>query len=242
MTFRLPPVIGHRGAAAHAPENTLPGFDKAKALGCEWVEVDVRLAADGVGVLVHDQTLDRTTDGTGHVGAMSWPAMQSLDAGSWFDGAFAGTRIPNLEMALIAAKRLGLRLNLELKGNTVGPGRDPAAVLRAVMAAVRSIGTEPMLSSFDVALVRAARDHAPNLPRALLCPVPDEDLLWMAAALDCVAVGCSHKKLTADHVRTIRARDFLPLAFTVNEAERARELLGWGVAAVFSDRPEVVPR
>src|SRR5205823_5258846 len=89
----LPPVIGHRGAAASAPENTLAGLRRAKALGCAWVEFDVRLTGDGALVLCHDAALERTTSGSGRVSATSLAAIAKCDAGSWFDPSFAGERM-----------------------------------------------------------------------------------------------------------------------------------------------------
>src|SRR5207249_5332732 len=90
VPLQRPPVIGHRGAAAYAPENTLAGLRRAKALGCAWVEFDVRLTGDGALVLCHDPRLDRTTSGSGLVSATSLAAIRECDAGSWFDPSFAG--------------------------------------------------------------------------------------------------------------------------------------------------------
>src|SRR5580704_12278143 len=94
IELRLPPVIGHRGAAAQAPENTLAGFRAARALGCAWVEFDVRLTVDGVPVVCHDDKLDRTSNGRGRISKLPLAAIRMLDAGSWFGPAFAGERIP----------------------------------------------------------------------------------------------------------------------------------------------------
>jgi glycerophosphoryl diester phosphodiesterase len=93
----LPSVIGHRGAAARAPENTLAGLRRAKELGCSWIEFDVRLTADGVPVLCHDAKLDRTTDGSGLVAARSLSAILDCDAGAWFAQGLAGQGVPTLD-------------------------------------------------------------------------------------------------------------------------------------------------
>src|ERR1700675_1784021 len=108
------PVIGHRGAAAHAPENTLAGLRRAKALGCGWVEFDVRLTGDGALVLCHDPLLDRTTSGSGPVSAKSLAAIRQCDAGSWFAPSFAGERVPTLDEALLLAAELDLGANVEI--------------------------------------------------------------------------------------------------------------------------------
>jgi glycerophosphoryl diester phosphodiesterase len=105
-------VIGHRGAAALAPENTWAGFDLALELGVDAIETDIQATADGVLVLIHDHTLDRTTNGTGPVAETPWAAMRKLDAGSWFDARFAGARVPRLDETLA---RYGGRTHLALE-------------------------------------------------------------------------------------------------------------------------------
>ena len=108
----LPPVIGHRGAAGSAPENTVAGFRKAKALGCRWVEFDVRLTADDEPVVLHDDRLARTTDGRGRVSGLRLAAIRRCDAGAWFHPSFAGERVPRLEEALAVIWDLGLGANI----------------------------------------------------------------------------------------------------------------------------------
>src|SRR5580658_7344129 len=95
-----PPVIAHRGASAQAPENTMAAFRLATESGAKWVEFDVHLTQDGVPVIMHDDTLDRTTDGKGKIADASWADVQKLDAGSWFDKRFKGERVPHLDEVL----------------------------------------------------------------------------------------------------------------------------------------------
>ena len=111
----LPKVVGHRGAAGHAPENTLASLRAAHELGIEWVEFDVMLTAEGTPVLFHDETLDRTTDGTGRLADRRWEDLRGLDAGSWFGSAFKGQRVPSLHEALALLGRTGMGANVELK-------------------------------------------------------------------------------------------------------------------------------
>src|SRR6266851_5486243 len=130
--LRLPSVIGHRGAARTAPENTLAGLRRAKALGCAWVEFDVRLTGDGALVLCHDPRLDRTTSGSGPVSARTLAAIRECEAGSWFDPGFAGEGMPTLDEALSLAAELDLGADVEIKS---GRGREyatGAAVATAV--------------------------------------------------------------------------------------------------------------
>ena len=136
--LRLPRVIGHRGAAGRAPENTLAGLRHAAQLGASWVEFDVRLSADGAPVVMHDSTLRRTTGAPGRVSTTPMETLASLDAGAWFDPRFAGECVPSLEAALGCARELGLGAIVELKP---APGRAADLVesaLRAIAPAVRT--------------------------------------------------------------------------------------------------------
>ena len=113
--MNIPTVIGHRGCAALAPENTLAGIRHAAALGVRWVEFDVRLCADGGLVLMHDDTLDRTTSGRGRVRDGDSSDMRRLDAGGWFSADFAGEPVPDLEDAMALLGALDMGANIEIK-------------------------------------------------------------------------------------------------------------------------------
>ena len=145
----LASVIGHRGAAARAPENTLAGLRKAKALGADWVEFDVMLSGDGVPVLIHDETLQRTTDGRGGSRATRRPRSRVLDAGAWFGPAFTGERIPTLTEAVSLLLELGLNANVEIKPST----GEAEATGEVVAGALRRLwpedGPRLLLSSFE---------------------------------------------------------------------------------------------
>jgi glycerophosphoryl diester phosphodiesterase len=233
-------VIGHRGAAARAPENTLAGLRCAKALGCSWVEFDVRLTADGAPVLCHDATLDRTTDRTGPVSARSLAAIRQCDAGSRFSPVFAGETMPTLDEALALAAELGLGVNIEIKSDR---GREYATAA-AVADRVNRLGPAPPLcvSSFLPAAVAVLRDLAPRLPRGILFrSVPS---LWaeIAKRLGVAVIGASHRRLRPRRVAEIRAAGYPVAAFTVNDPARARQLFAWGVTSVFSDVPDMILR
>src|SRR5208282_785001 len=131
--LNLPPVIGHRGAAAYAPENTLAGFCVAKSLGCAWVEFDVRLTADDEPVICHDDRLDRTAGVRGCISKLPLAAIRQLDAGSWFGGSFTGEHIPTLDEALLCCRKLGLGVNVEIKAGR-GRGASTAAVVASCLA------------------------------------------------------------------------------------------------------------
>src|SRR5882672_9051969 len=173
VPLRRPLRVAHRGASARAPENTLAAFAEAVRLGANAIELDVHLTADGVPVVIHDGTVDRTTNGRGDVGRMTLKDLRRLDAGAWFSSRFRGERIPTLEEALEWARgRCGL--NLEIKGpsgrrRTGAAGAGGAAglpqVALAVARALRRTGfREPVIvSSFSPQALRAARAHMPHV-------------------------------------------------------------------------------
>ena len=235
----LPPVIGHRGAAARAPENTLAGLRRAKALGCAWVEFDVRLTADGVPVLCHDAHLDRTTDGVGPVAAHTLAAVRLRDAGRRFAPAFAGERVPTLDEALSLAAQLDLGTNIEIKAER---GREYATAAAVAAAIGRLGGAAPALlaSSFLPDALAALRAVAPKIPRGVLFRVVPRGWARVAGRCGCVMIGADHRRLRPRRVAEIRAAGYKLAAYTVNDPARARLLFAWGVASVFSDAPDMI--
>jgi len=224
----IPRVIGHRGAAARAPENTLAGFRKAAELGCRWVEFDVRLTADGYPVVFHDDTLERTTDGAGAVAQTALHDLLKLKA--------SGEPIPTLDAALAQLMASGLGGNLEVKAE---PGREEA--LATVIA--RDIGTatvELLVTSFSMPALAAFARLAPVVLRGILTErlAPD----WHADALNigADAMACDHRYLTRDSVASVRDAGLPLLTYTVNEPARARQLWGWGVSGVITDAPDTI--
>jgi glycerophosphoryl diester phosphodiesterase len=230
-------VIGHRGLAGLAPENTLASFRAAAAHGLAMVEFDVRLSCDGMPLVFHDDTLERTTDGTGPVAERDWGGLAALDAGSWFGPAFAGERVPSLEQALRLCLKLGLAVNMELKPDQ---GREAETARRALAAARRrwpDAAPPPLVSSFVPRCLEVARDEAPAWPRAILAERLPPGWAEAAGALGAGSLHLDHRFLAPAQVADMAARGLAVRAYTVNEASRAEELRAWGVAAVFSDIP-----
>ncbi|MFN8723245.1 MAG: glycerophosphoryl diester phosphodiesterase [Rhodospirillales bacterium] len=233
----IPPVIGHRGAKDFAPENTLASLREARYQGATWVEVDVKLTSDGRPILMHDDGLDRTTDGTGPVADRSLDEIRRLDAGRWFSASFAGERVPTLEECLDLVLTLGLGINLEIKPC---PGRARETAETALAVAGRLWPADrppPLVSSFSVEALEAAMHVRPDWPRGYLTGGLPRNWRETAERLDAATVNIDHRKETPASVRAIRETGRPVLAFTVNEGARARELIGWGVTGVFSDRP-----
>jgi glycerophosphoryl diester phosphodiesterase len=233
----LPPVIGHRGAAACAPENTLAGFRKAKALGCRWVEFDVRLTADGQLVLLHDNRLARTTDGRGRVSALPLAAVRRHDAGNRFHPSFAGERVPTLEEALMLLAELGLGANVEIKA---ARGKEAATGAVVADSLARTWSADPahlLISSFQRGALAAARDRAPHIARGILFRRIPKNWLSIAAGLGCTTIHADQQRLRPAVLFEMRRAGYPLLAYTVNDPERAKTLFAWGVKSVFSDVP-----
>ena len=237
-TMHFPRVIGHRGAAGHAPENTLAGFRTAAALGATWVEFDVALTRDNIPVLLHDETLERTTDGTGKLAEKTYQELSGLDAGAWFGQAFAGEPIPRLDTTVALLDTLGLCANVEIKP-TKGRARKTGEIVGRTIADKwpKSLRA-PVFSSFTSEALAAARKTAPTIPRGFLMHRMRRDWREQAEALDCLSIHCNHRILNADRARQIRDAGYRLLAYTVNDAKRALQLTDWGVESVFSDFPD----
>ncbi|MCG5242412.1 glycerophosphoryl diester phosphodiesterase [Azospirillum doebereinerae] len=236
MLSTLPRLIGHRGAKESAPENTLASIREAARQGASWVELDVMLTRDGRPVIIHDDTLDRTTTGRGPVPLLDLEALRQLDAGSWFDPRFADERVPALEEAVELIRDLGLSLNLEIKpypGQDVATAEAALAVLRRLWPAGRPL----LLSSFEVPSLEVARDLWPEIPRGYLIWKEPADWAAIADRVGAATINVNHEWQTPETVAAYRATGRPVLAYTVNDAERARTMFAWGVTGVFTDAP-----
>jgi len=236
----LPPVIGHRGAAGCAPENTLAGLRKAKELGCRWAEFDVRLTADGQLILLHDERLDRTTNGRGKAALMSLTTVRRYDAGCRFGDAFRGERVPTLAEAVGVLAEVGIGANIELKA-----ARDRAAETGATAAALVSRMwpshlPAPLISSFLQEALSAVRACAPSIARGLLFRSVPRNWHIHAQKLGCATIHADHRCLHPALVAEIRDAGYPLLTYTVNDAARAVTLFSWGVTSVFSDVPYII--
>ena len=236
----LPPVIGHRGAAASAPENTLASFRHAKALGCAWVEFDVRLTGDGELIVLHDARLDRTTDGRGRAAALPYAEIRRHDAGAWFAAEFAGERVPTLRETLEILGALQLGANVEIKPDRRRARETGTAVGAALARNWPRHLPPPLLSSFDLHALEAAAEAAPAIARGILYRAVPRNWRRTAERLGAATINADHRRLSPVRIGEMRAAGYPVLAYTVNDPERAATLFGWGVSAVFSDRPEAI--
>ena len=236
-----PRVIAHRGGGKLAPENTLAGMRKAKQMGYAGVEFDVMLSADATPILMHDQTLERTTSGKGAIAETAYSDMLRLDAGSWYSDEHAGEPVPSFERAGRLCVELGLWADVEIKpskGFEAQTGKAAALLARELW---RGAALQPLLSSFQPASLAAAKEAAPELARGALTPsIPPDWEQWMQL-LGCVSLHCDYRMLLLQQVRAVRDAGYWLLCYTVNDPAIARVLFRWGVDAIVTDRLDLIP-
>lgn len=230
-------VFAHRCGGCLAPENTLAGLDVAAGL-CGGVEFDVMLSGSGSPVLIHDETLERTTSGAGRVADTSDEVLRTLDAGVWFGPDFAGERVPSFVEAGRRCRALGLDANVEIKPSS---GRDDLTgrvVAREARTLWANATRPPLLSSFSEAALRSAAEIAPELPRGLLVGDIPHDWLRRCRALGVVALHADTRYLDEPKVRAVVDAGLWLVGYTENAAAPARSLFEWGVSCLITDRPD----
>ncbi|MES2015694.1 MAG: glycerophosphodiester phosphodiesterase [Pseudomonadota bacterium] len=241
-----PRYLAHRGGGKLAPENTIAGLECGLAHGFRAVEFDVMLARDGVPVVMHDPYLGRTVAGSGNVFDYDAAELVTFDAGSWFGAQYRDVKVPLFTQYVEFCKANGIWMNIEIKpapGFELETGRVVGQLTRALFGleiAQDDAALLPLLSSFSPQALAAARDAAPDLPRALLLDVLPPDWEAQARALAAVAIHTNQKHLSADLARQIKDAGFGLFCYTVNDPQRAREIAGWGVDGMCTDRIDLI--
>ena len=224
--LQLPKIIGHRGAAAYAPENTLASFREARRRGATWVEIDVKLTADGVPIVMHDESLKRTT------------GIDRLVAET--PRADLPAEVPTFEAAIACFAELGLGCNVEIKPCE---GREQETARVTVETLRRSWPAHlppPLLSSFKEASLATARALAPEFARAILLDKIGEDWRQRAEAVGAAGVNTNGKWLTAPGAVEIRRVGYALSVYTIDDADVAKALIGMGVQCVITDVPDLI--
>jgi len=256
MSGRMPwpyaRVLAHRGGGTLAPENTLGAIRVGLQYGFHAIEFDAMLPRDDTPILMHDPTLRRTAGRAGAIIDFTAAELTQLDAGRWHSARFIGERVPTLDETLAFCRREGVWCNVEIKP---APGREEATgrVVAEVIAGaygdlVRPGGATqagvvpsvPLLSSFSTVALQAARTAVADVPRGwLIDRVPAG---WRAPfeELGCVALHTNHRFLTAARTADIKAAGAWLFCYTVNQPERARQIFGWGVDAICTDRIDLI--
>jgi glycerophosphoryl diester phosphodiesterase len=237
---RQPLIFAHRGASKVAPENTLPAFEAAIGLGADGVELDVQYSSDGALVIFHNDTLEKTSDGTGRVTAHTLSELRALDAGSWFASGFAGTRIPTLDEALDLMKgRLLVNVELKVLGSLRSDmGADAVKAIRA-----HGMADQVVISSFNPFALRQAKGAGPEIECALLLA---HDLpgwmRWSVTRRYSRADGLHPDFEMVDEAYMAQVRKLgMPVrVWTVDDETEMRRLIALGVDAIVTNVPDVL--
>ena len=218
----------------------MAGLRKAKELGCPWVEFDVRLTADAQLILLHDERLERTTDGRGKAITLPLATIRRFDAGCRFSSLFRGEPVPTLAEAVAVLGELGIGANIELKA-AHGRGAETGAMVSAMLRQLwpRHL-PEPLVSSFDHEALAGARADNPEVVLGLLFHVVPQNWRPITESLGCSTIHANHRRLHPELVADIRDAGYPVLAYTVNDTLRSRTLFSWGVTSVFSDVPHII--
>ncbi|PYS95554.1 MAG: glycerophosphoryl diester phosphodiesterase [Acidobacteria bacterium] len=243
--------FAHRGASARAPENTLAAFEEAIRLGVDVIELDVHLSVDGVPVVLHDDTVDRTTDGRGAVASLTLAALKRLDAGAWFSPRFRGERIPTLEEALDCARgRCGL--NVEIKADDEGraagaarrarprsPGPAPLRVARAVARALSRtrFGGLLIVSSFSPRALASARETMRRVRLGYLASRTAAGLEALHRKVGLFSFHPHHRLATRRLILAAQRSGLAVFVWPVNDARLLRALVARGADGLMSDDP-----
>ena len=236
--WRYPRRAAHRGGGSLAPENTLAAMRVGHAHGYRMIECDVKLTGDGTLILMHDDLVERTTNGSGRVAGMTWGEIARLDAGHYRRDAmpqFVGEPVPGLIAIARWCIANAMAINIEIKPC---PGREYETGAAAAIEAKRlwrDVDLPPLLSSFSEASLAAARRFAPELPRALLQDELTADWPERVARFDCVGIDTNYREVTQDIVAAAKRQGYRVLCYTPNEPMLAAELSAWGVDCVITD-------
>jgi glycerophosphoryl diester phosphodiesterase len=232
-----PSIVAHRGGGLLAPENTIAALRCALDHGFRGVEFDVMAVRDDELVLMHDLFLGRTVRGEGAVSDLTLEDLSAMDAGCWHSPAFAGEGVPSFAQASDFCICHGLWMNAEIKS---APGMAVRTGQRVAESCKHLPAGSVVLSSFSVDALMAARDIAPEVPRALLVDAVPADWASMLNHLGACALHASARAVTAAQVRAVKDAGVRLLCYTVNDPDQARALRALGVDAICTDRLDLI--
>jgi glycerophosphoryl diester phosphodiesterase len=243
QTRTRPLNLAHRGASAYAPENTLAAFRLAAQMGADGLELDAKLSRDGAIVVMHDATVDRTTDGSGRVSDLTLAELKHLDAGSKFDPKFAGERIPTLQEVIDA---VGERLIVNVELTNYASAGDGLELKVVDLIAKRGLAERLMVSSYSPLALRKVKRRAPRVVCGLVY-APREPIFLRRAWFAFLVPGLEahhpqHSLIDAAAVRRFHARGQKVNTWTANDEADMRRLIDAGVDAIMTDRPDALRR
>jgi len=239
-------LIGHRGVAGHAPENTFAGFKMAADMGLNWIEFDIRLAKNGELVIFHDPTLNRTTNGEGLLLEQDLETLRKLDAGKWFAPNFEGEKIPTLADTLPYLRSLNLQANLEVKCPADATAETIELFAKNMSRILDdfylSISNFPLVSSFNKQFLFKYRELNPLAPVGFLVDIVNKDNINLVKETPNCTLHCGKRHLTPARRKAITNASIPLLVYTVNEPTRGISFLEAGAFAIFTDVPDLYPK
>lgn len=236
-------VIAHRGASAYYPENTMAAFKAAVKMEAEMIELDITLSKDGVPMVIHDATLERTTNGKGAVADYTVKELQEFDAGSWFGKEHAGEQIPTLEEVLSFAKNK-IALNIEIKHESVADNAY-GGIEEKALNLVKKYEMEPyvLFSSFNYKAIAHLRELDVDIATALLYEKQqsrESSLSALVSEYDAQAFNCSYRQFIKRWAVEASEHDIPVFVYTVNKERKMKKMIKRGARGIFSDKPDLL--
>ena len=227
--------IAHRGANKEAPENTMPAFLAAYESGATHIECDIRLTADNVPIIIHDATLDRTTNGSGHVDQCTYKTIESLDAGSWFSAKFKGIKVPKLEELLNWQKKHDVTLHLEIK-----PMNDKNILggVNIILEQVHKLANmdKIYLLSFHYDILKRLKELKNSIPTVFsidhFCGSQD---IKDADNANCEQINIKYDHICSEDIQDIHQAGLRVGVYTINKNEQIEQLMQSEVDAIYID-------
>lgn len=235
-------VIAHRGESGYFPENTMKAFREAEKSGADMIELDVTLSKDGVPVVIHDDTLNRTTNGNGIVREKTFRELEDLDAGGWFGEEFHGERIPSLEEVCTWLQGSRIQVNIEIKASAHDLGDSPLSIESQVVRLVQGYGIEgrTIISSFSDRVLKRVREKDDNIPLAFLWEAPEkhwQEPIEFVRSVGGISINLAKELIPGELFH--KAKEIYPVfAYTVNQMEDMKRMVDSGVNGIFTNYPK----
>ena len=241
MLYQLsqPVIFAHRGASAHAPENTLAAFELALTQQADAIELDVKLSADEQVVVIHDPTVDRTTNGKGRVQDLALAELKKLDCGSFFSGNYAAEKIPTLEEVF---ESVGKRIFINIELTNYKTPRDNLSEVVCMLVKKHKMQKRIIFSSFHASNLSKARSYLPDVPRGLLAMDGLQGVWARSFGFTFGKYDALHpnlKDITQQEINRVHRLKRRVHVWTVNKEQDMRRLFNWGVDGIFTDDPQL---
>ncbi|MCK5166984.1 MAG: glycerophosphodiester phosphodiesterase [Rhodospirillaceae bacterium] len=235
----VPKVIAHRGASGTAPENTLAAIVRASDLGATAIELDVTISGDGVAVMLHDEDVERTSNGNGPITQKTINEIQKLDAGSWFDGTFAGEPIPTLKQAMKTINKHKLFFNMEIKPSA-GLEEKTAKIVADEVNKNWQANAPMLVSSTSEVCLQTFQKINPQMPCGLIVDNVPENWREIMQRNNCVSIHFHYSNANLELVKEIKSAGYSALVYTVDDPMAAKDMFVMGVDGVFTNFPEMI--